>query len=57
MVWFSADYGVTTLENPPDEGGHWGQLVCAWPELVGVRAGGSVEVEVSLDGGISVQPA
>ena len=57
MVWFSADYGVATLQNPPNEGGHWGQLVCAWPELVGVPSGGSVEVAVSLHGGLSVQPA
>jgi SAM-dependent methyltransferase len=50
VVWFEADYlagGV--MHNRPESQNHWGNLVCAWPQEIGVRMGGSVAVDVVLD--------
>ena len=55
MVWFEADYGDDRMTNAPGQGGHWGQLVCGWPELVGVKD--RVDVTVTLDNGVSIRPA
>lgn len=55
MVWFEASYGDDRMTNAPGRGGHWGQLVCGWPELVGVKD--RVDVTVTLDNGVSIRPA
>ena len=50
VVWFEADYlAGGTMHNRPDTPNHWGNLVCAWPEEIGVRMGGSVSVDVVLE--------
>jgi hypothetical protein len=48
-VWFEAEYDEgLVLHNAPGHGGHWGQLVCAWPEERGVAAGQAVAVQVDV---------
>ncbi len=57
MVWFEADYGPDlVLSNPPGSGGHWGQLICGWPDLLGLPEGGNLPVQVALDEGLSLTP-
>lgn len=53
VVWFEADYadGVVLHNAPSGGGGHWGHLVSAWPDEIGVRGGESVDVSVEVDGG------
>jgi SAM-dependent methyltransferase len=50
VVWFEAtlDDGLV-LGNAPGSGGHWGQLVCAWPEERGARAGDAVALGIGVD--------
>lgn len=58
-VWFEADLddGIE-LANRPGEGGHWGQLVCSWPEERGLRKDGLLKVRISVDDeGVLVVPA
>lgn len=47
IAWFEAelDDGVV-MANPPGAGGHWGQLVHAWPEERGLRMGQELRVAV-----------
>jgi hypothetical protein len=48
-VWFEAEYDEgLVLHNAPGQGGHWGQLVCAWPEERGVAEGQAVAVRVDI---------
>ncbi|MCK6524432.1 50S ribosomal protein L11 methyltransferase [Myxococcota bacterium] len=58
-VWFEADYDEgLVLRNSPGHGGHWGQLVCAWPEERGVAEGQLVRVCVEVtEDGVEVSPA
>lgn len=58
-VWFEADLdeGIQ-MANRPGEGGHWGQLVCAWPAERGMRQGGVLPVRITVDDeGVLVVPA
>ena len=54
LVWFEAELDdALTLSNHPDmprEQNHWGQLVCAWSEEVGMGLGKRLPVIVELDG-------
>jgi FkbM family methyltransferase len=59
IVWFEAelDEGIA-LDNAPGRGGHWGQLVCSWPETRQVAVGEEVALHVSFDDGeVTVDPA
>lgn len=57
-LWFRAELTDDLwLGNPPGQPGHWGHLVCAWPELVGVRAGGALRVPLQLDESDSLDAA
>lgn len=49
-VWFEAemDDGLV-MHNRPGHPGHWGHLVCGWPEERGARAGETVSLCVRLD--------
>ena len=59
VVWFEAEYDEgLVLHNAPGQGGHWGQLVCAWPEERGVAEGQTVTVRVDVtEDGLEVAPA
>jgi hypothetical protein len=50
IVWFESelDDGIV-LGNPPGAGGHWGQLIAAFAEERGLRAGGGFPVEIVAD--------
>jgi hypothetical protein len=50
MLWFQADLGGgVTLSNAPRAAEtHWGQLVCAWSEERGMRAGEGVGVQLRV---------
>ena len=37
------------MHNRPHTANHWGNLVCAWPQELGVGLGGSVVVDVVLE--------
>lgn len=52
LLWFEAalDDGLV-LGNAPGAGGHWGQLLCAFAEERGVRAGQQVAVSLGVEGG------
>ncbi|MDP2307661.1 MAG: class I SAM-dependent methyltransferase [Pseudomonadota bacterium] len=51
LLWFEAELDDhLVLANPPGNGGHWGQLLCAFAEERGLRAGGSLSVSLSVDG-------
>ena len=59
MVWFEC---VVTddiaLTNKPNTDNHWGQLICAWSQERGVRAGQPVRLRASLsDGALDVRLA
>ncbi len=49
-IWFEAeiDDGLV-MHNGPGQPGHWGHLVLGWADEVGGRAGGEIEVEVTID--------
>jgi hypothetical protein len=59
LVWFEAELDdELTMANPPGAGGHWGQLVCAWPAEVGVPRGKAVAVRARFTGdAVVVEPA
>lgn len=47
VVWFEAELDDdVTMTNPPGAGGHWGQLISAWPEERGLRGGQAQRVAV-----------
>jgi SAM-dependent methyltransferase len=51
LLWFDAelDEGLV-LANPPGAGGHWGQLLCAFADERGVRAGEVLTVSLAVEG-------
>jgi hypothetical protein len=52
MVWFEARMDDSlVLHNRPGEPSHWGQQVFAFMREKGVPAGGTLEVELSIDDG------
>jgi len=60
VVWFEADLDDDlAMSNEPDHPGHWGHLVSGWASEIGGARGGTIAVDVQLDveGGVSVQPA
>lgn len=51
LLWFDAELDDDlVLANPPGAGGHWGQLLCAFADERGVRAGDAVHVALSVEG-------
>ena len=56
-VWFSADYGVGVMANPPEQPGHWGLHVSGWPRTQPVQAGEAIGVHVELEDGLVASPA
>lgn len=58
VVWFESAVGDTPIGNPPGDGGHWGQLVCAFGAEIPVRRGEALAVDVAVrDGAVWVEPA
>jgi SAM-dependent methyltransferase len=55
LLWFAADLDEgLVLGNPPGAGGHWGQLLCAFAEETGLRAGEALTVDLRVDDGFVV---
>ncbi|MES2642076.1 MAG: class I SAM-dependent methyltransferase [Myxococcota bacterium] len=51
LLWFDAELDAgLILANPPGAGGHWGQLLCAFADERGVRAGDVVTVSLAVEG-------
>lgn len=51
ICWFRAELDDDiSMDNEPGAPTHWGQLVCAWPNEIGVRRGQRVKLHVELDG-------
>ena len=50
VIWWEAELDeVSSMTNAPGAGGHWGQLVCGWPQEVGVPMDGGLKVAVWVD--------
>lgn len=48
ILWFEAELpDDACMSNAPGEGGHWGQLICAWPDERGYRAGERVRLRLT----------
>lgn len=58
VAWFEAVYDEDLiLSNTPGAAGHWGNLVCSWPEERAVKAGEYVKVRARLhDDGLVLYP-
>lgn len=48
LFWWEADLANSDITNAPGFGGHWGQLISAWPEEMGSFEGQEIWIKVSL---------
>ena len=58
VLWFEALLDdQLVLANAPGTPGHWGHLVCSWPQELAVKKGGVLQVQISVgDDGLDAVP-